>query len=293
MLENEIYDWLEEKKIHTPEHKVFGFNEKPEANFYPAALKIESPKVIHKSEFGGVAINLNGKEDLQVAKETILSNLRMNGIELDEKDKFLVSRMYSGIELFFGIVNDPVFERVIVFGAGGIFTELFKDVCFIDSEADDREIMNAIAQTKISSLFTKGFRGKKYNIDVIVDFIKKLQQLDVTEMDLNPVILHGDTLTVVDARLLEKPVIVTTKTIKYLPEIFAPATGPPAASNNCVRTVNGLSIRGSGGAVFTDTRRACSTGLVSASCEGGVDLQPIDRMTRPRSRKKWRMDTRG
>jgi len=224
MLENEIYDWLEEKKIHTPEHKVFGFNEKPEANFYPAALKIESPKVIHKSEFGGVAINLNGKEDLQVAKETILSNLRMNGIELDEKDKFLVSRMYSGIELFFGIVNDPVFERVIVFGAGGIFTELFKDVCFIDSEADDREITNAIAQTKISSLFTEGFRGKKYNIDVIVDFIKKLQQLDVTEMDLNPVILHGDTLTVVDARLLEKPVIVTTKTIKYLPEIFAPAT---------------------------------------------------------------------
>ena len=223
MLENKIYEWLKEKKINTPEHKIFEINEEPVSDFYPAALKIESPKVIHKSEFGGVAINLNNEKELQMAKESILSNLRMHGIEPDEKDKFLVSRMYSGIELFFGIVNDPVFERVIVFGAGGIFTELFKDICFIDSEAGDEEIINAITQTKISTLFTKGFRGKRYNINIIVDFIKKLQQLDVKEMDLNPVILHGDNLTVVDARLLERPAVTATKTIKYLPEIFAPA----------------------------------------------------------------------
>ena len=211
MLENKIYEWLKEKKINTPEHKIFEINEEPVSDFYPAALKIESPKVIHKSEFGGVAINLNNEKELQMAKESILSNLRMHGIEPDEKDKFLVSRMYSGIELFFGIVNDPVFERVIVFGAGGIFTELFKDICFIDSEAGDEEIINAITQTKISTLFTKGFRGKKYNIDIIVDFIKKLQQLDVKEMDLNPVILHGDNLTVVDARLLERPAVLQPK----------------------------------------------------------------------------------
>ena len=78
-----------------------------------------------------------------------------------------------------------------------------KDVCFIDSEADDQEILNAISQTKISTLFTKGFRGKKYNIDIIVDFIKKLQQLDVKEMDINPVIFGEDSLTVADVRLLE------------------------------------------------------------------------------------------
>jgi len=222
MLENEIYEWLKKSNIHTPEYKVFELNEIPEADFFPVALKIESAKVIHKSEVGGVATNLNNEEDLKIAKVSILSNLRMNGIQPDEKDKFIVSRMYSGIELFFGIVNDPVFERVIVFGTGGIFTELFQDVCFIDSEADEDEIINAIAQTKISALFIKGFRGKKYNINIILDFIKKLQKLDVKELDLNPVILQEDRLTVVDARLLENSTTFTTKKIKYLPEIFAP-----------------------------------------------------------------------
>jgi acetate---CoA ligase (ADP-forming) len=222
MLENEIYEWLREKKIHTPEHKLFELNEEPEADFYPAALKIESSKVIHKSEVGGVALNLKNKEELKKAKETILSNLRRNGIEPGEQDKFLVSRMYSGIELFFGIVNDPVFEKVIVFGTGGIFAELYKDICFIDSEAGDEEIMNAIAQTKISILFRKGFRGKKYDIKIIVDFVKKLQQLDANELDLNPVILNDDTLTVVDARLLESTKETIRKKIKYVPEIFTP-----------------------------------------------------------------------
>ena len=150
--------------------------------------------MIHKSESGGVVISLKDKEDLKLAKDNnSFKSQDAMVLRLDGTDKFIVSRMYSGIELFFGIVNDPVFERVIVFGAGGIFTELFKDICFIDSEAGYKEIVNAITQTKISSLFTKGFRGRKYNINIIVDFIKKLQQLDVKEMDLNPVILNGDT----------------------------------------------------------------------------------------------------
>ncbi len=222
MLESEIYGWLTKHQINTPEYKLFKLHEEPEADFYPVALKIESDKVIHKSEVGGVAINLNNKEELKRARDTILSNLKRHGIEPDDEDKFLVSRMYSGIELFFGVVNDPVFEKVIVFGTGGIFTELYKDICFIDSEADQTEIIKAITQTKIATLFTKGFRGKKYDIRLIVDFIKKLQQLDVKELDLNPVIVQDDTLTVVDARLLENTYRPVHKKMKYLPEIFAP-----------------------------------------------------------------------
>ena len=222
MLESEIYEWLKCRQFNTPEYKLFGIDDEPEVDFFPVALKIESLKVNHKSEVGGVIINLKGREELKTAKDAILANLALNGIQPGEKDKFLVSRMYSGIELFFGIVNDPVFEKVIVFGAGGIFTELFKDVCFIDSEANDEEINKAIDQTKISTLFTKGFRKKKYNKNVIVDFIKKLQQLDVKEMDLNPVILQEDMLTVVDARLLPNNGLSTTRKIKYLPDIFTP-----------------------------------------------------------------------
>jgi acyl-CoA synthetase (NDP forming) len=118
-------------------------------------------------------------------------------------------------------VNDPVFEKVIIFGAGGIFAELFEDICFIDSEASDNEILNAIKQTKIGALFTRGFRGKQYDPQLIVDFVKKLQQIDAEEMDLNPVLLSDNSLTVVDARLLPGRSTKICKPIKTLPGIFS------------------------------------------------------------------------
>ena len=222
MLENEIYDWLNNYQITTPQYKVFGLNEELKVDFYPVALKILSDKVVHKTDVGAVVININDDAALKKAKREMLCNLCRQNIHVDEKDKLLVTKMHTGIELFFGIVNDSCFGKVIVFGAGGIFTELFKDICFIDSEAGDDEIKNAIAQTKISALFTKGFRGKKYSIQLVVDMIKKLQQLDVEEMDLNPVILSEDALTVVDARVKQSKSNVVSKQIKYIPEIFSP-----------------------------------------------------------------------
>src|ERR1019366_6088511 len=103
--------------------------------------------------------------------------IKARGIVLDDSDKLIATEMCKGIELFFGLVTDPVFEKVIVFGAGGIFVELFKDVCFIDSEAGDGEIKNAILQTKISTLFTTGFRGAKYDMGPVVELVKKLQKI--------------------------------------------------------------------------------------------------------------------
>lgn len=222
MLEYEIYDALKTKGINIPEYKTFKLDEELDIDFYPAALKIQSASVVHKTDVGGVAINIQNKHELNNAGHTILANLSQHGIQQSENDRFVVSRMCTGIELFFGIVHDPVFEKVIVFGAGGIFTELFKDVCFIDSEAGEREIINAITQTKISTLFTKGFRGKKYNISLIVDLVKKLQQLDVQELDLNPVILQDERLTVIDARLLPGVKPREAKTIKSIPSLFKP-----------------------------------------------------------------------
>lgn len=223
MLENEIYDWLNRYDIATPQYKIFNIEEEADVDFYPVALKILSDKVVHKSDAGAVIINIENKEALSKAKRIIEFNLSQKNIPLDGQDKFLVSKMHAGIELFFGIVNDEAFGKVIVFGAGGIFTEMFRDICFIDSEAGDAEIIKAITQTRISTLFIKGFRGKIYNIQLVVDLVKKLQQFDVQEMDLNPVMLTEDALTVVDARLLPSNKTISQKQIKYLPGIFSPA----------------------------------------------------------------------
>ena len=223
MLENEIYDWLNTRQIATAQYKVFELDEELKVDFYPVALKFLSDKVVHKSEVGAVVTAIKNKQELETAKCEILSNLCKNNIRPDNKrDKLLVTKMYAGVELFFGIINDNCFGKVIVFGAGGIFVELFKDICFIDSEAGDDEIKSAISQTKIATLFTTGFRGKKYNIQLVVDMVKKLQQLDVDEMDLNPVMLSQDGLTVVDARLKKSTSVSVLKQIKYVPEIFSP-----------------------------------------------------------------------
>ncbi len=220
MLENEIYEWLESYNINTPQYKVFGLNEDLNVEFYPVALKLLSHKVVHKTDVGAVVINIHDEVALKKAKREMLCNLCKQHIHVDEQDKFIVTKMYAGVEVFFGIVNDACFGKVIVFGAGGIFMELFKDVCFIDSEAGDAEIKNAIAQTKISALFTRGFRNKKYNIELVVSMIKKMQQLDVEELDLNPVILSEDSLTVVDARVKQLKSNIASKQIKYIPEFF-------------------------------------------------------------------------
>jgi acyl-CoA synthetase (NDP forming) len=234
MLEHELYDWLKGYGIPTPEFGYFRFTEEPDAVSYPVALKIVSPRVVHKSDAGGVMLHLNSRDELRRAKQTIIVNLALNGIQPDDKDGWIVVRMYTGIELFFGVIQDAVFGKVVVFGAGGVWVELFKDVCYIDSEAGEEEIERAIRQTQISRIFMEGFRGKKYDIGPVTALIRQLQQLAVKELDFNPVMLTEGGLVVVDARVLPVSgdsaasgdggvrVSRLAKKMKYIPEIFRP-----------------------------------------------------------------------
>ena len=236
MLESEIYDWLKKEDINAPQYQRFNLNDDIDPKFYPVALKIESAKVVHKSDFGGVVVGIKNREELKEAQQTILSNINAHGITLDENDHLIATEMCKGIELFFGVVTDPVFEKVIVFGTGGIFVELFKDVCFIDSEADEEEIKRAILQTKISALFTTGFRGTKYDIQPVIALIKKLQKIEASELDFNPVILTENSLTVVDARAKFDKIPAQTKKLRHSPEIFNPQKiAVIGASQNAVK----------------------------------------------------------
>jgi len=222
MLESEIYDWLKKEDINTPQYQLFSLTDTVDVNFYPVALKIESARVVHKSDVGGVVIDIKNREELAEAQKTILANIKAHGIVLDESDKLIATQMCKGIELFFGVVTDSVFEKVIVFGTGGIFVELFKDVCFIDSEAGEEEIKRAILQTKISTLFTTGFRGTKYDLNPVIGLIKKLQKIEASELDFNPVILTQTSLTVVDARAKFEKKEPQTKKLKFATEIYNP-----------------------------------------------------------------------
>jgi acyl-CoA synthetase (NDP forming) len=204
MKEAEVYRLLDRYGISHPQYRVFKTDEKPTFDTFPCVLKIHSGKVVHKSDVGGVITGISDNKALEKAKQTVIENLRKNGITLDEEDGFIVEEQIKGLELFIGGVFDPIFEEVLLFGKGGTLVEIEKDVCYIDIKADETEIKKAVSDTKISKIFPS-FRGKHYDIDAVVSEIKKFQKMfeneDIKEFDINPFLYTGKGLIAVDARI--------------------------------------------------------------------------------------------
>lgn len=205
MVESELYPLLQESGFHVPPFRRFTIDEPFEIDFYPIALKIESPKIVHKSDVGGVALSLTNADDAAAARDKMIRRIREHGIPLNSDDGFIATAMIQGEELFAGVVNDPIFGRIILFGKGGVLLELYRDVCYIDINADEKEIRRAVRTTKISKLF-EGFRGALPAMDTVVAFIQTLQRFirthpTIRECDLNPVIFNPQGLYVVDARI--------------------------------------------------------------------------------------------
>lgn len=205
MRESEIYDLLESYDFKTTRYVSFKMDEIPPIDFFPVVVKLESDKVVHKSDFGAVKLNINSYEQLEQAKSDIIANVTARGVVLDDEDRFIAVQMLSGIELYVGLVDDAIFAKTIVFGKGGIELELYKDVCYIDINAQDEEIARAINLTTISKIF-HGFRGFEYSIEMAVELIHCIQKFSrdnpqIVELDFNPVILTKSGLTVVDARI--------------------------------------------------------------------------------------------
>ncbi|MDO7253465.1 acetate--CoA ligase family protein [Helicobacter cappadocius] len=206
MTESELYQWLGKYGIKTPCCKVVGMNEEISVDFFPAVLKIQSPKVIHKSDVGGVILNLNSNEEIKNAREKMKKNIQdVHKIPLDNNDCFIITQMLQGEELYIGSVEDNVFGNVILFGKGGIYLELYKDICYIDSNAQEDEILRAFKNTKISKLF-EGYRGSNHQMIEVITLVKNIQKLinenpDIKELDINPLKLTKDGLIAVDARI--------------------------------------------------------------------------------------------
>lgn len=205
MSESEIYDLLQSYDFTITPYISFAIDETPVINFFPVVLKLESSKVVHKSDFGAVKLNIHSYEALERAKREIIASVTAHGIVLDDKDRLIAAQMLSGIELYVGLVDDAVFGKTIVFGKGGIELELYKDVCYIDIYAQDEEIIRAINLTTISKIFY-GFRGFEYSIEMAVELIHCIQKFsrdhpEIIELDFNPVVLTKSGLTVVDARI--------------------------------------------------------------------------------------------
>jgi acetyltransferase len=173
----------------------------------PMAMKIVSPDILHKSDAGGVKLNVEGIEDLRNGFRQILESAHAYDPKAEIVGVLVSPMAPPGVEVIVGVAHDPTFGPVMMFGLGGVFVEVFKDVTFRAlplSLADAREMIDEIKARPILD----GARGAPpVNREALVELMLKVSQLalahpEITEIDLNPVILRAEGYDVVDARMI-------------------------------------------------------------------------------------------
>jgi acyl-CoA synthetase (NDP forming) len=168
---------------------------------YPVVIKADSEKIIHKSDVGGVVVNIKDAREAAAVAETMAGKFG-SGI------KFFVQKyLPKGRELIIGAKAAEGIGHIIMFGMGGIFVEVFRDVAFTLSPVSDTEAMEMIGSIKAAPLIN-GFRGEKgINKDKVAETIQRISMLGtdfpgIKELDLNPLFATGDEIRVVDARII-------------------------------------------------------------------------------------------
>ncbi len=162
----------------------------PQINKYPVALKVDSDKVLHKSDKQALVLGIKNYDDLEIAVKKLRVDFPVERLIVQTMQK-----QYA--EIILGIKRDKIFGPVIVYGLGGIYTEIFKMVNFMIPPMSEQNIKDQIMKSKISFLFA-GVRGQKVcDIDEFVTTIKgimnfALEHDNVKEFDINPLFLYND-----------------------------------------------------------------------------------------------------
>jgi acyl-CoA synthetase (NDP forming) len=170
---------------------------------YPVVMKVVSPDILHKTDIGGVKLGLASDKEVKTA----FAEIKSAASESTFCGVIVYTEQEQGTEIIIGATYDEQFEHAIMFGLGGIFVEVLQDVSFrlIPITAGDAREM--IKEIKGYPVLT-GVRGNPpRDIDAIVDAMVKVSHLveenpHIRELDLNPVFVYEDGLTVIDARIV-------------------------------------------------------------------------------------------
>lgn len=176
---------------------------------FPVALKISSPEIVHKSDAGGVRLNLDSPEAVQKAYEEILTAVRQT-FPRARVDGVLVSRMAPlGVETIVGMNRDPQFGPVILFGLGGVLVEVFRDVSVRLLPMTREEALRMLQEIKGYPVLS-GYRGQPAADEgALVDCLLEVARIaeehpEIVEIDLNPVFAYPEGISVADARIIVK-----------------------------------------------------------------------------------------
>jgi len=178
---------------------------------YPVVLKVESPQILHKTDIGGVKLNLNSKKQVSRSFNEILGNANRYAPRAAIYGVNVQKMVPQGKEMIVGVHRDVTFGPLIMFGLGGIYVNFLRDVSFRLAPLTKRDAENMISETKAYTLL-RGIRGEeKSDIESIVNTILRTSKLvtdfeEINELDINPLFVYkeGDGCSALDIKITIK-----------------------------------------------------------------------------------------
>ena len=172
---------------------------------FPVAMKISSPDISHKSDMGGVVLNIK-KEDVKAAFSDMITRIKKAAPGANIEGVLVQQMAPSGHEIIVGLKKDAQFGHALMFGLGGIFVEIYKDVSFRVTPIDKKEALEMISEIKGYPIL-KGIRGRKpADVDAVADVLVSVSEMaqkeNIVELDINPLIVGENGAIAVDARVL-------------------------------------------------------------------------------------------
>lgn len=210
LLEPDLMAWLRENGIPVPEFRTAQSADEAVAAAreigYPVVMKVVSPQILHKSEFGGVILGITDDDPVRAGFE----RLAEMAADRDFQGVVIYPLIREAQEVLVGLFRDPQFGPVVAFGAGGIYTELLRDVALRVAPVDRAGAEAMVRETRAYSLLA-GARGRPPgDLDTLADLIARVSALpfrypEIAEMDLNPVFVLPQGVLVGDVRLIRIP----------------------------------------------------------------------------------------
>ena len=210
-LEPEGMDWLEELGFPVIAHRFARSAEEAVAkaqdlaNGGPVAMKLVSPQILHKTDMGGVLLNVSGAEAVDAA----FDRLGTAAAGKDFRGVLVTPMITDSVEAIVGLAHDPQFGPVVAVGLGGVFTEVFRDVAFRVAPIDAAEAHTMIAELRGAAIL-RGVRGKTpRDLNALAELLAGISHLpfrfpEIAELDFNPVFLLEEGAAIADVRIIRR-----------------------------------------------------------------------------------------
>jgi acyl-CoA synthetase (NDP forming) len=198
-------------KIRTPKYEVATdvdeAAKKASQIGYPIVLKVISPQIVHKSEFGGVIVNIANEKEMRIEYEKLIAEVQGRQPSASITGVLVEQMMPPSTEVIIGAIRDNQFGPAVMFGMGGIFAETYDDVKFRVAPIDKIDALNMVRGLRGSRIL-EGTRGHApLDIDSLVDVLMRVSELmmehsAIEQLDLNPVIAYPRGSCAVDSRII-------------------------------------------------------------------------------------------